>query len=124
MIIRIGFACLAVVTLMGSLAAYAEPRRQGSGNMQNSPHFRMQYPNHRHELADFKNSYDGWQNHRFDWQVGRRLPEQYRYSEYLVDYRENSKLTAPTRFQQWVKIDEQYLLINIMTNTILKIIPE
>lgn len=124
MIVRIGTVFVAIATLMVAVVAHAEPKRPGSANIQNSPHFRMPHPNSRHDISDFRGSYQDWQSQRFYWKVGNRLPEEYRYSEFFVDYRQHHKLNAPTRFQQWVKVNDHYLLINIMTNTILQVIHE
>ncbi|OEY94431.1 RcnB family protein [Acinetobacter qingfengensis] len=58
------------------------------------------------------------------WRVGKTLPDQYKFNAAQVDYTQNNRLSQPTRYQQWIKVNDRYMLINVMTNTILKIVHE
>lgn len=61
---------------------------------------------------------------RPSWKIGSTVPEKYRYANYQIDYNNNPQLTPPTRYQQWIKVQRQYILINVLTNTIIKIVSE
>ena len=45
-------------------------------------------------------------------------------SQQAVDYSKYPQLSTPSRYQKWIKVDGHFILINVMTNTILKVIPE
>lgn len=64
------------------------------------------------------------QREKNHWKAGSTLPREYRYTDYQVDYTQHSKLSPPTQYQQWIKINNQYMLMNVLTNTIIKVIPE
>jgi len=54
------------------------------------------------------------------WQPGYVLPQHYRGDGYKVDYR-NQNLPKPDRKQQWYKINNDYILVNSETNSIMRI---
>lgn len=56
-------------------------------------------------------------------QVGAPIPIMYREAE-QVDPINYPKLTPPSRYQQWVKVGNRFLLINVLTNTVIKVVPE
>ncbi|MCH4248857.1 MAG: RcnB family protein [Acinetobacter populi] len=61
---------------------------------------------------------------KFYWKAGATLPEQYRSANHQIDYSNNPKLAPPTRYQQWIKVKNKYVLLNVITNTIIKVVPE
>ncbi|GAA5000920.1 hypothetical protein GCM10023206_03120 [Acinetobacter puyangensis] len=61
---------------------------------------------------------------KFYWKAGATLPEQYRSANNQVDFSDNPKLAPPTRYQQWIKVNNKYVLLNVITNTIIKVVPE
>lgn len=58
------------------------------------------------------------QQHR--WQQGYVMPQHYRGDSYKVGYRENN-LPKPSRNQQWYKINNDYILIDSSSNSIIQI---
>ena len=56
-----------------------------------------------------------------DWKVGQVIHSQYRKG-YSVDYRKYSKLHKPAKNQQWIKVNNDYVLINTLNYKILKMI--
>lgn len=56
-------------------------------------------------------------------QVGAPMPITYREVE-QIDYTNYPKLSPPSRYQQWVKVNNRFLLINVLTNTVIKVVPE
>lgn len=77
----------------------------------------------RHRHREQQRNFEEKHPHR-EWQIGASLPERFRYAENYVDYTSNPKLTAPTRYQQWIKFRRHYILFNVLTNTIIKVVPE
>jgi Ni/Co efflux regulator RcnB len=57
---------------------------------------------------------------QFRWQEGYVLPQHYRGNGYKVDYEDNN-LAKPSRNEQWYKINNNFLLVNLESNTILRI---
>lgn len=54
------------------------------------------------------------------WQTGYVMPQHYRSDGYKVEYKEQN-LPKPSRNQQWYKVNNQYILLNSETNSIVKI---
>lgn len=52
--------------------------------------------------------------------AGMPLPEEFRNAE-RVDYKNGQNLSEPSRYQQWVKVKDRYVLMNVLTNTIIKV---
>ena len=61
---------------------------------------------------------------RGDWKIGAPIPDDYRFADYAIDATQYPKLSAPSRYQQWIKVDNRFILINVITNTTLKVVPE
>lgn len=56
-----------------------------------------------------------------DWRVGQTLPRAYDQSRYKVSDREARRLPNTGRYQQWYKINGDYVMINERTNRIIRI---
>lgn len=54
------------------------------------------------------------------WQEGYVMPQHYRGNRYKVDYSEHD-LPKPNRQQQWYKINNDYVLIDSASNSIVSI---
>ena len=61
-------------------------------------------------------------NPSHDWRVGPKVPGQYYAQSYKVDHKKFKKLSKPGRNQQWIKVNGDYVLINVMSHSIIKII--
>lgn len=57
-----------------------------------------------------------------DWRVGQVFPRYLEQSRFTVNYRDYRRLTKPGRYQQWYRINGDYILINKRTNRIIRII--
>ena len=55
------------------------------------------------------------------WQTGYVMPQHYRGNGYKVEYKEHN-LPKPDRKQQWYKVNNDYILVNADTHSILKIL--
>ena len=54
------------------------------------------------------------------WQTGYVMPQHYRGNGYKVDYK-NNDLPKPARNQQWYKINNDYILVDTDSNSIVRI---
>ncbi|WP_407303052.1 RcnB family protein [Acinetobacter sp.] len=61
-------------------------------------------------------------NPSHDWRVGQKVPSQYQSQSYKVDHKKFKKLSNPARNQQWIKVNGDYVLTNVMNHNIIKII--
>ena len=54
------------------------------------------------------------------WQMGYVMPQHYRGNSYKVDYKDTN-LPKPARNQQWYKINNDYILVDSDSNSIINI---
>lgn len=57
-------------------------------------------------------------------QTGTALPENFPVAQRQVDYSINPKLSEPTRYQQWIKVKNKFVLLNVLTNTVIKVVSD
>lgn len=57
-----------------------------------------------------------------DWRAGQKVPSQYRGNSYKVDHSKYKKLSKPGKNQQWIKVNGDYVLTNLISHSIIKII--
>lgn len=57
-----------------------------------------------------------------DWRVGQSLPRQYDNKRFEVSDRKARRLPNTGRFQQWYKVNNDYVLVNERSNRIVRII--
>ena len=57
-----------------------------------------------------------------DWKVGQKVPTQYHGQSYKINHSKYKKLSKPSRNQEWIKVNNDYVLTNTVTHVILKII--
>ena len=84
-----------------------------SGNWNNNNRYDNRYDNNR---------YNSRVNPSRDWRVGQTLPRAYDSSRYKVSDREARRLPNTGRYQQWYKVNGDYVLINERTQRIIRII--
>lgn len=77
----------------------------------------------RHEAPRWQPKYEqhhGWRHHdqfkKQRWSRGGRLPE-WQHRRYVRDYHKNG-LKRPGRHQQWVRVGNDYLLVNVRSGII------
>lgn len=54
--------------------------------------------------------------------AGMTLPIEYRSNENTIDADHHPQLSQPTRYQQWVRVNNQYMLLNVLTHTVIKVV--
>lgn len=57
-----------------------------------------------------------------DWRVGQTLPRQYSGSRFQINDREARQLPRSGRYQQWYKVNGDYVLVNERNNRISRIV--
>ena len=57
-----------------------------------------------------------------DWKAGQKLPSAYHSNAYKVDHQKYKKLSKPSKNQQWIKVNGDYVLTDIRNHSIIKII--
>ncbi|MFH7765327.1 RcnB family protein [Acinetobacter sp. BSP-28] len=77
------------------------------------------YDNNRYN----QNRYDNKRvNPSRDWRAGQNFPRVFSSSSYKVSDREARRLPNTNRYQQWYKINGDYVLVNERTDRIVRII--
>ena len=81
------------------------------------------YDDRRYDERRYDRNYN-WNrvNPSRDWRVGQVFPRYFEQSRFTVNYRDYRRLTRPGRYQQWYRINGDYILINERTNRIIRII--
>lgn len=74
------------------------------------------YDNNRYDRNDFRRV-----NPSRDWRVGQSFPRYFDSSRYKVSDREARRLPNTGRYQQWYKINGDYVLVNDRTDRIIRI---
>lgn len=57
-----------------------------------------------------------------DWQQGHKVPTQYHGNSFKVNASKYKKLSKPTKNQQWIKVNGDYVLMNSTTYKVIKVI--
>lgn len=100
----------------------------------------MAAPDHRYDQQRYQPSHHGakhddrrWDQHNRhdnkrvvnpsrDWRAGQTLPRIYDSSRYKVSDREVRRLPQSGRYQQWYKVNGDYVLVNERNNRIVRIV--
>lgn len=109
---------LSVSALMATTAAIAAPdHRQDDRRYHPSyQHQDNRYDNNRYDRNDSRRV-----NPSRDWRVGQSFPRYFDSSRYKVSDREARRLPNTGRYQQWYKINGDYVLVNDRTDRIIRI---
>lgn len=57
-----------------------------------------------------------------EWRSGQYLPSQFSSSRYHVNYKNYRQLPIPGKYQQWYKVNGDYVLVNERNNRIIRIV--
>lgn len=68
------------------------------------------------------NQYNNRVNPSREWRSGQYLPSQFSSSRYQVNYKNYRQLPKPGKYQQWYKVNGDYVLVNERNNRIIRII--
>ena len=70
---------------------------------------------------DHNNNYSNRVNPRREWRSGQYLPSQFSSSRYHVNYKNYRQLPKPGKYQQWYKVNGDYVLVNERNNRIVRV---
>ena len=118
-----------VLALTGLIATSAmaapdhrnDDRRYNTAYSQNHQDQRWNDRGHDNNRYDSKKWNDSRVNPSRQWRVGQSLPRAYDSSRYKVSDREARRLPNTGRYQQWYKVNGDYVLVNERSNRILRI---
>lgn len=57
-----------------------------------------------------------------EWRSGQYFPSQFNSSRYSVNYKKHRDLYKPGKYQQWYKVNGDYVLVNERNNRIIRIL--
>lgn len=57
-----------------------------------------------------------------DWKAGQALPSRYYGKGYDIDHKRYKHLSKPGKHQRWIRVNGDFILINTINYTILKVI--
>ncbi|OTG63809.1 RcnB family protein [Acinetobacter silvestris] len=98
------------------------------------------YQDNRHysQPSHWNNQYNQQNNNRYEhdrydrdhrrvnpsreWRTGQYLPNQFSSSRYQINYKNYRHLPKPGRYQQWYKINGDYVLVNERNHQIIRIV--
>lgn len=112
-----------ILSISAATTAFAAPQTaHQQQNHQQTDQKRLNHGDHKQQQnknqpqhADQKNKTN---NH---WKVGAKVPEKYRSNSYNINH-SNHKLPKPEKNQRWIKVNNQYILENVLTHVIIKVI--
>ena len=122
---------LSISTALVAIPAMAAPQdhqpqkhqtyNKAAAQQHQAPHYQQQNK-HPAQPSDYKQTHRKSVDPSRDWRVGQKVPTQYHSQAYKVDHKQYKKLNKPGRNQQWIKVNGDYILTNVMTHSIIKII--
>ncbi|NNH00740.1 RcnB family protein [Acinetobacter sp. ANC 5414] len=116
------------IVLSLSTALVAAPAMAAPQDHHSQPHNQQhnQPPAQNHHKAPVQQHHNAVHkkavNPSHDWRVGQKVPSQYHGKSYKVDHTKYKKLSKPGKNQQWIKVNGDYVLMNVMSHNIIKII--
>ena len=120
-----------VIPLLPKVAALLKAYKEQQKSYRKYQQDRYKYERDRYRYNDrYHNRYryetryrPVYENNRRDWRRGQVLDRAYRGQGYWVnDYRQYPRLYAPSKNQRWVRVDNDYILVNTLSNVIVSIL--
>lgn len=89
-----------------------------------------------HQVHNDKNDYSSKKNYSREshpgnwsehaqhrgWKAGEVLPQDYRGSRYQFLNYQQAKLGKPAKNQQWLRVNNEYVLVNVLNHQIVKVV--
>ena len=118
-----------LTTIALSLSALIATSAMAAPDHRYDDHQRYNHaPSHQDNRWDNNNRYDHnrYDNKKVnpsrDWRAGQNFPRVFSSSSYKVSDREARRLPNTNRYQQWYKVNGDYVLVNERTDRIVRII--
>ena len=123
----ITFSLGALLATSSMAASYDHDRYQNDRHGQN-PGWNSDRYNDRHDHYDNKDRYNqqyaryhSHVNPSREWRSGQIFPSQLNSSRYAVSHKSHRDLYKPGKYQQWYKVNGDYVLVNERSNRIIRI---
>lgn len=103
-------------------SAMAHDYHQNDNRWNNNARYHQD--NNRWNNNDRYDRYDRYNrvNPSREWRSGQYLPNQFNSSHYRINYKNYRQLPKPGRYQQWYKVNGDYVLVNERNNRIIRVI--
>ena len=105
--------------------AMAAPSHEHQNRYDRYEQNRWNHHNDRYDKGWNNNHNDRWNNRvnpSREWRSGQYLPNQFNSSRYAINHKNYRQLPNPGRYQQWYKINGDFVLVNERNNRIVRII--
>ncbi len=115
----------AIVLSLSTFAATSAMADSRYNNHDNHRYHSSNYSYNNHGRWDRSNRYDQRYNNRWNnnsWRSGHNFPSQYHSSRYAVNYKNYRHLSKPSRYQQWYKVNGDYVLVNQRDHRIIRVV--
>ncbi|AUZ05978.2 hypothetical protein ADP71_27020 [Vitreoscilla sp. C1] len=113
-------AIIASLMSMVAIPAMAAPQHSQSHSSHTKPHPSYSHKNNNQYQDQQKIVPKKTQAHQ-TWKRGQVLNKKYRGKAYWADSKEQRHLPKAGKNQRWVKVDQNYILINTLSNVILSV---
>lgn len=115
-------ALIAAITIAATPLAQADGRDHDRSRHDHNRHGYSQYDqrdNHyqHHDARNYKHSHGKYKQR---WSKGERVSAQYRSHRYVVRDWRGHHLHRPAYGQQWIQVDNNYLLISVATGLVVQ----
>lgn len=112
---------LSALVATSAMAGSHDDRRYDHGN----PHHQWNQKDDRrwnnHDRFDRNDRYEKRVNPSREWRSGQYMPSQFSSSRYHVNYKNYRQLPKPGKYQQWYKVNGDYVLVNERNNRIIRV---
>ena len=120
---------LAVSAVMLSVSATAAPHHHHSQvryvqhDKKSSHHQHKHERYHTHSQRYDRHRYDNYRQFKptRDWRVGMTIPYRYQSQQYRIDHRHH-RLGKPNKNQQWLRINGDYVLVNVKNQKVVRLL--
>ncbi|WP_089606312.1 RcnB family protein [Acinetobacter piscicola] len=121
---------LTAITLsLSALVATSTMAASHDNHQDRYDRYQQNYWDHKHDNRwnnnDRYDKYDRYNNRvnpSREWRSGQYLPSQFSSSRYHVNYKNYRQLPKQGRYQQWYKVNGDYVLVNERNNRIIRVI--
>ena len=111
---------LGALLATSSMAGSYDHDRHGQDQRWNSSHYDNRYDRSTSSNNQYAR-YHSRVNPSREWRSGQIFPSQLNSSRYTVNHKNHRDLYKPGKYQQWYKVNGDYVLVNERSNRIIRI---
>lgn len=90
--------------------------------MADSQDYHGQHGPQNHWNNKYEHGYNNRVNSNHGWRSGQAFPNQFNSSRYQVHHNSYRNLSKPGRYQQWYRVNGDYVLVNQRTHQIVRVV--